>query len=175
MMMIKRWYLNHSFHSSILYVNKNIICQFDFYVVSQLTQSISSKHFEINRIIMFFIFSRNHVFDILLWNMSLKCERVIFFQYAKFNAFIFCRLINSLRDKQHYFYDISQISTYDNFNWTILISFRDEMKWIFRFSRNNDAIKSNETNFSLLINEVVTFMYIKINNTISISEIFAYK
>jgi len=44
-----------------------------------------------------------------------------------------------------------------------------------RFSRDDDAIKSDETNILLLTNEVATLKYIKINNIISVLEIFAYR
>ena len=44
-----------------------------------------------------------------------------------------------------------------------------------RFSRNNDEIKFDEMNFVLLISKVATLKYIKINSTISVLEIFAYR
>lgn len=44
-----------------------------------------------------------------------------------------------------------------------------------RFSRDDDAIKSNETNLLLLTSEVATFIYIKVNSTILILEVFAYR
>lgn len=44
-----------------------------------------------------------------------------------------------------------------------------------RFSRDDDAIKSDETNILLLASEVATLKYIKVNNTIPVSEVFAYR
>ena len=49
------------------------------------------------------------------------------------------------------------------------------MKWMLRFSRNDDEIKFDETNLVLLTSKVATLKYIKINNTISVLEIFAYR
>lgn len=85
----------------------------------------------------------------VLWNfqdviISLKCERAIAFQYAEFNALALCRLINSLRGEQRCFCDISQILACDSFNWTILISFYDGVKWVLRSPRDDGAIKSDE-------------------------------
>lgn len=107
--------------------------------------------------------------------MSSQSERAIAFQYAEFNAPALCRLISNLREEQRCSCDTSQISACDSFNWTILISFYDEMKWVLRFSRDDDAIKSNETNLSLLTSEVATLLYIRINSTIVVSEVFAYR
>ncbi len=102
-------------------------------------------------------------------------ERASIFKYAEFNKLALCRLMSKLREEQSCFCDTSQISASDSFNWTILISFIDEMKWMLRFSRNDDEIKFDETNLILLASEVATLKYIKINSTISVPEIFAYR
>ena len=49
------------------------------------------------------------------------------------------------------------------------------MKWVLHFSRDDDAIKSNETNLLLLASEVATLIYIRINSTILVLEVFAYR
>lgn len=48
------------------------------------------------------------------------------------------------------------------------------MKWMLRFLRDDETIKSNETNLLLLTNEVATLKYIKVNSTILVSKVFAY-
>ena len=100
--------------------------------------------------------------------MSLMYECASIFKYAEFNKLALCRLMSKLREEQSCFCDTSQISASDSFNWTILISFIDEMKWVLRFSQNDDEIKFNETNLILLTSEVATLKYIKINSTISV-------
>ncbi len=107
--------------------------------------------------------------------MPSKRERASIFQYADFNASALCRLISKLREEQRCFCDTFQVSACDSFNWTILISFRDEMKWVLRFSRDDDAIKSNETNLLLLTSEAATLIYIRVNSTIFVPEVFAYR
>ncbi len=49
------------------------------------------------------------------------------------------------------------------------------MEWVLRSLRDDDAIKSNETNILLLTSEVATLKYIKINNIILVLEVFAYR
>ncbi len=76
--------------------------------------------------------------------MSSKCERATAFQYAEFNAPALCRLVSSLRGGQRCFCDTSQIPACGSFNWTILISFHDGVKWVLRSPRDDGAIKSDE-------------------------------
>jgi hypothetical protein len=46
---------------------------------------------------------------------------------------------------------------------------------MFRFLRDNNVIKFDETNILLLASEVATLKYIKVNNTILVLEINAYR
>ena len=102
-------------------------------------------------------------------------ERASIFKYAEFNKLALCRLVSKLREGQSCFCDTSQTSASDSFNWTILISFIDGVKWMLRFPRNDGEIKFDETNLILLASEVATLKYIKANSTISVLEIFAYR
>lgn len=97
------------------------------------------------------------------------------FKYANFNVLALCRLMGKLRGEQVCICDTSQLSTCDSYNWTILVLFSNDVEWVLRSLRDDDAIKSNETNILLLTSEVATLKYIKINNIILVLEVFAYK
>ncbi len=107
--------------------------------------------------------------------MPSRCERATAFQYAEFNAPALYRLVSSLRGGQRCFCDTSQIPACGSFNWTILISFHDGVEWVLRSPRDDGAIKSDETNLSLLASEAATLMYIRANSTIPVPEVFAYR
>jgi len=102
-------------------------------------------------------------------------ERASIFKYAEFNKLALCRLASKLRGGQSCFCDTSQTPASGSFNWTILISFIDGVKWMLRSSRNDGGIKSDETNLILLASEAATLKYIKANSTIPVPEIFAYR
>ena len=107
--------------------------------------------------------------------MPSKYERAAVFQYADFNALALCRLVSKLRGGQCCFCDTSQVTACGSFNWTILISFHDGVEWVLRSPRDDGAIKSDETNLSLLASEAATLMYIRANSTIPVPEVFAYR
>jgi len=64
-----------------------------------------------------------------------------------------CRLVSKLRGGQCCFCDTPQVPACGSFDWTILISFRDGVEWVLRSPRDDDAIKSDETNLLLLASE----------------------
>lgn len=102
-------------------------------------------------------------------------ETISIFKYANFNVLALCRLVSKLREGQVCICDTFQILACDSYNWTILVSFLDDLKWMLRSPRDDDAIRFNETNILLLTSEVATLKYIKANNTIFVLEVFAYR
>ncbi len=49
------------------------------------------------------------------------------------------------------------------------------MEWVLRSPRDDDAIRSDETNLLLLADKAATLKYIKANGTIPVPEVFAYR
>lgn len=107
--------------------------------------------------------------------MPSQSGRATAFQYAEFNAPALYRLVSSLRGGQRCSCDTSQVPACGSFNWTILISFYDGVEWVLRSPRDDGAIKSDETNLSLLASEAATLLYIRANSSIAVPEVFAYK
>lgn len=113
------------------------------------------------------------------WQIFVNCVylnvlNMSIFIYTFFDVVALCQFVNKLRDEESCFCDHAQTSTIDNFNWTILVSFVDDTQWVFRFSRFDNSLKFEKMHF-FVVNEIVTIRYIRINNTIFVFEMFAYK
>ena len=97
------------------------------------------------------------------------------FRYAEFDISALCHLASLLRGGQACYCDPSQSPYSGSFNWAITISFSDQVEWILRSPRSDGAIKSMETNLSLLASEVATLKVIKAQSDIPVPEVLAYR
>lgn len=97
------------------------------------------------------------------------------FKHAKFDTFVLCCLASKLRQGSRCKCDPSQTPAYGSFNWAILLTFEDGVRWILRSLREDNPIKSSKMNLLLLASEAATLKYLRITNTLPVPEVFAYR
>ncbi|KAE8152071.1 kinase-like domain-containing protein [Aspergillus avenaceus] len=95
------------------------------------------------------------------------------FTYAHFNLEALCHRVSKLRQ------DVPCVSTADqrpasgSFNWAVLISFDDGIRWVFRSPHRRFSMPL-EVVMKLLASEVATMRYISAYSDIPVPEIFDY-
>lgn len=102
-------------------------------------------------------------------------NRAAVFRYATFNVTALCQLASELRNGQACSFNFAQAPASGSLNWTIFISFDDGLKWVFRSSRSDGAIRCGDTNCSLLASEAATLRYLKSYSTLPVPEIYVYR
>ena len=102
-------------------------------------------------------------------------EELAIFRYAIFNVEALCRLAGELREGHACFCDTSQIPASGSLNWTIFISFEDGVEWVLRSPLESGAIRSTNTNVTLLCSEAATLKYIRAFTKIPVPEVFTYR
>jgi hypothetical protein len=95
------------------------------------------------------------------------------FFYAKFNLSVFFHLAKQFRDIL-YFCNKSKRLESGALNWVIVLSFKDNMEWIFRSPRKYYNI-SPEIIIRLFKSKIIIIKYIKLNNLIFILKVFDYR
>lgn len=97
------------------------------------------------------------------------------FRYADFNVVALCQLASKLREGHACHCNMDQSPSSGSFSWSIIISFGDAVEWILRSPRKDGAIRSTNTNTTLLASEAATLKYIAANSDVPVPKVFAYR
>ncbi|KAK2807855.1 hypothetical protein FQN50_005244 [Emmonsiellopsis sp. PD_5] len=96
------------------------------------------------------------------------------FRNATFEVDALCRLASSLRQGRVCSCDVNQTPADGSFSWVVFLTFDDGVEWVFRSPHDDGAIRSTETNNTLLASEAATLKYIKSHSAIPVPEVYAY-